>query len=421
MPALHTLKASVICVLMCLSLVSCSGLKPQEAFANSTPFTAPSISPLSPTKPPLPTATAVAFELQATGTPLPIPTPSQLTLTISVQVTTVISTVIHLANINPLTGLLVSDPALLERRPMAIKVTKFPRSVRPEWGLSQADNVYNYYIGDQMTRFIGVFYGTDASRVGPVRSARYFDENIIRMYKAIFVFGSADPRVLDPWLESDIKKLLVLERPDNCPPLCRIGPASNYNTLFADTSKLNAYITTRWEKISRQDLSGLSFNAIAPFTPLAGTTISTRYTFVSYNRWVFDPASNRYLRFEESQDEQQGQQAYLPLIDSLTEKQLAADNVVVLLIPHKYEVNTATTEMVSMNFIGKGRAYAFREGKIYPVRWQRAAPEALLSLENLDGSPYLLKPGNTWFEVIGTTSDVEQQLNGSWSFGFRIP
>ena len=115
----------------------------------------------------------------------------------SVQATTVISTIIPLANINPLTGLPVSDPALLERRPMAIKVTKFPRSVRPEWGLSQADNVYNYYIGDQMTRFIGVFYGTDASRVGPVRSA-HFDENIIRMYKAIFVFGSADPRCWTP-------------------------------------------------------------------------------------------------------------------------------------------------------------------------------------------------------------------------------
>jgi hypothetical protein len=415
MPALHTLKASFIYVLICLSLVSCSGLKPQDAFANSSTLTTPSSSPPSPTKPPLPTATAAAFELQATSTPLPSPIP------ISVQATTVISTIIPLANINPLTGLPVSDPALLERRPMAIKVTKFPRSVRPEWGLSLADNVYNYYIGDQMTRFIGVFYGTDASRVGPVRSARYFDENIIRMYKAIFVFGSADPRVLDPWLESDIKKLLVLERPDNCPPLCRIGPTSDYNTLFADTSKLNDYITTRWEKISRQDLSGLSFNTIAPFTPLAGTTISTRYTFVSYNRWEFDPGSNRYLRFEESQDEQQGQQAYLPLIDSLTEKQLAADNVVVLLIPHKYEVNTATTEMVSVNFIGKGRAYAFREGKIYPVQWERTAPEALLSLENLDGSPYRLKPGNTWFEVIGTTSDVEQQLNGSWSFGFRIP
>jgi hypothetical protein len=77
--------------------------------------------------------------------------------------------------------------------------------------------------------------------------------------------------------------------------------------------------------------------------------------------------------------------------------------------------------MVSMNFIGKGRAYAFREGHIYPVEWQRPAPEALLSLANLDGSPYALKPGNTWFEVIGASSDVEQQLDGNWLFGFRIP
>ena len=31
----------------------------------------------------------------------------------------------------------------------------------------------------------------DASQVGPIRSARFFDENIIQAYKAIFAFGSA--------------------------------------------------------------------------------------------------------------------------------------------------------------------------------------------------------------------------------------
>ncbi len=37
-----------------------------------------------------------------------------------------------------------------------------------------ADNVYEYYLEDGMTRFIGVFYGKDAKRVGPVRSAQTF-------------------------------------------------------------------------------------------------------------------------------------------------------------------------------------------------------------------------------------------------------
>ena len=48
--------------------------------------------------------------------------------------------------INPLTGLMVDDPARLERRPMAIKVTNYPRYVRPQPGLSKADIVFEYYM-----------------------------------------------------------------------------------------------------------------------------------------------------------------------------------------------------------------------------------------------------------------------------------
>ena len=38
-------------------------------------------------------------------------------------------------NTNPLTGLTVTDSELLERRPMAIKITQYPRYTRPQSGL----------------------------------------------------------------------------------------------------------------------------------------------------------------------------------------------------------------------------------------------------------------------------------------------
>src|SRR5687767_1955906 len=83
---------------------------------------------------------------------------------------------------NPLTGLAFADPSLAERRPMAIKITNSPDYVRPQSGLSLADVVYEYYIEWGDTRFIAVFYGNDAEQVGPVRSGRFFDEHILRMY-----------------------------------------------------------------------------------------------------------------------------------------------------------------------------------------------------------------------------------------------
>ena len=71
-------------------------------------------------------------------------------------------------DVNPLTGLRVGDPKLLDRRPLAIKITNYPRNVRPQSGLSLADIVYEYYLEQNVTRFIGIFYGNEAEKVGPV-------------------------------------------------------------------------------------------------------------------------------------------------------------------------------------------------------------------------------------------------------------
>ncbi len=159
---------------------------------------------------------------------------------------------------------------------MVIKITNFPRSVRPQWGLNAADHVYEYYLEDELTRFIGVFYGNDAERVGPIRSARPFDEQIVRLYKAIFAFGYADDRVIDLWTEGDLKPFLVIEHPDNCPPMCRIGPENAYNTLFTDTAQLSQYITDKGVSNDRQRLEGLRFEEKSLLAAGAGRPTGSR-------------------------------------------------------------------------------------------------------------------------------------------------
>ncbi len=108
---------------------------------------------------------------------------------------------IYPSGVNPLTGLPVANPALLNRHPLAIKVTNYPRFVRPQAGLNLADVVYDYYMERGITRFIAVFYGNDAEQVGPVRSGRFFDEHIFTMYNSYFVFGNADYRIRERYFE----------------------------------------------------------------------------------------------------------------------------------------------------------------------------------------------------------------------------
>ena len=99
------------------------------------------------------------------------------------------------AGINPLTGLSIT-PALQARVPVAIKVANYPRVARPQSGLSLADLVFEHYTEGGTTRFTAVFYGNDAPRVGPIRSARLIDTVIPEMFKGALVASGSSTGVL---------------------------------------------------------------------------------------------------------------------------------------------------------------------------------------------------------------------------------
>lgn len=323
--------------------------------------------------------------------------------------------------INPLTGLPPDEERLLERRPIAIKVTNYPRSVRPQWGLTLADHVYEYYIADEMTRFVGIFYGKDASRVGPVRSARLFDEHLMRMYKAIFAFGWADDPILEFLTVPDLRPFLVVERANNCPPLCRIGPKYAYNNLFTDTSQIVTYLEERRSNNDPQDLTGLRFEAGVPKSGHAAESVSLRFTPVSYHRWDYDAGIGRYLRYQDAVDDFGQGARYMPLVDNLTGAQISTANIVVLLLPHTYYLRYSKTDIIDQTFSGEGYGYALRDGNIYPITWSRDAEDEMIRLALPNGEAYPLKPGNTWFEVLSDLSVLESQDKAGWRFEFVLP
>ncbi|MFM8322492.1 MAG: DUF3048 domain-containing protein [Chloroflexota bacterium] len=399
------MKRCLLPALLCLGLLLGACSSPAPAAPPPAPSATRRVLP-SPTA----SATAAAFTLRPSSTPPAAATPVQLPQD---------SPTPAAPDINPLTGLRVDDPARLDRRPMVIKVTNFPRSVRPQWGLSRADHVYEYYLEDELTRFIGVFYGSDAERVGPVRSARPFDARLLRMYHGILTFGYADDRVIQPWLKSDIAPYLVIEHPDNCPPMCRIGPENGYNTLFTDTAALTEYVRGRGVDNQRQDLQGLTFS---PEPPGAGTPvdqIAIRFSLSSYSYWDYAPGARRYARWQETDRLPPGQETYAPLLDSLSGSQLSTDNVVVLLPPASFFFLSNDTEVYDFELSGSGRGYAFRDGSAYLIAWSRASDDRMLRL-TLNGRPYALKPGSTWFEILSAASEMSAAAQ-VWKFNFIPP
>jgi hypothetical protein len=369
--------------------------------AAPTPLSLPSVTPL----PPTPTERVILPETLPEGVNVPA-----FTLPTS---------------LNPLTGLPPSDPALMERRPLAIKVANYPRYVRPQSGLTLADNVYEYYIEAGLTRFIAVFYGNNSEWVGPVRSGRYFDEHIQRMYHAYLVFKFADPRV-EAHLEStsDVSPFLVVPTIGSCPPF-RLRPERDievYNNSYFNTTLWEDCVIQDGLENERQAIRTGFFSEMLPASELRGTRMYTYYSADSYHYWLYDRQTKQYIRYQELDDNRNDKpETYDVLTDTVTGEAVHASNIVFLLVHYSFS-NTfdQEDEVYHIDLIDSGEAYVFRDGVGIPARWYRTNTDQPLLLTTLSGAPIYLRPGITFYEVLGNASYVDQDA-GEWHFHHATP
>jgi hypothetical protein len=165
-------------------------------------------------------------------------------------------------NMNPLTGEIMDDPSVLDRRPIAIKVSNYPALVRPQAGLNNADLVFEHYAEGGATRFTAVFYGKDAHTVGSVRSARIIDFEIPVMYDAAFGFsGAAGPnkerfgqvewfeQIISPDFGNSGFYRAQPEDPDT----------DFWHTMFTDTYRLREILIERGIDVAPQFQNGMIF------------------------------------------------------------------------------------------------------------------------------------------------------------------
>lgn len=414
----------ILFILLIVFSTSCDIQPTDVAFsgiASPTPF-----QPLTDDTPASPYTGAAPTPLDLpTFTPLP-PTPTERVILPEVMPAGVSVPAFTLPkDLNPLTGLPPSDPALLERRPLAIKVANYPRYNRPQYGLTLADNIYEYYIEGGLTRFIAVFYGNNSEWVGPVRSGRYFDEHIQRMYHAYLVFKFADPRV-ETHLEttSDVAPFLVVPSIGSCPPF-KLKPdreVEAYNNSYFNTLLWEDCVTKNGLENERPMIRNGFFSEMSPISELDGTRMYTYYSADSYNYWDYDSETKQYIRYQEVSDTRNDKpESYDVLIDSATGEAVHAANVVFMLVHHNFS-NTfdEEDEVYQIDLTDSGEAYVFRDGVGIPARWIRTNKDQPLLLTTLNGAPIYLRPGITFYEVLGAASYVDQDA-GEWNFHHSTP
>jgi hypothetical protein len=277
-----------------------------------------------------------------------------------------------------LTGL-PADSEITSRAALAVKIDNAP-SGQPQWNLADADLVFEEIV-EGVTRFIAVFQTNMPDRIGPVRSARTSDIDILAsLNRPILAWSGGNPGVtfavrgahMYGWfsnLSAQASGCYWRSGTRRAPHNLMLDPecARQSATLAGPARPVFEYSTA----------ASISGEKESQFTiELAGLDVT----------WVWDAPSGRYLR------RQRGDWH----VDA-DGTQVGAENVVVLHIDYgRSDADPRSPEAVT---IGSGPAVLHRGGRAVSGTWSRADRFAGFTLLADDGSALRLAPGTTFVEL----------------------
>lgn len=278
----------------------------------------------------------------------------------------------------PLTGMAATDANLAVRPALAIKIDNSPPAI-PQSGVNSADVVFEIKV-EGISRLMAVFQSRDSSKVGPTRSARFSDPDILAVLgQPLFGWSGANEGVLkavqsSPWIVNVNWGVGGNDR------YFRTKDKPAPHNLFTSTS--NLYAMARPEQHAPPQLFDyLAAGEANPgSSPLQGWSQSVGTT---NSQWVFDDAQKQYVRWQ-----------YGKVDKTADEGQVRADNVVVL--QTRYDGRSAAPIALS---VGSGAAWVLTNGTVVQGTWTRADRTQRFELRGPNGEPLKLTPGRTWIEL----------------------
>jgi Protein of unknown function (DUF3048) N-terminal domain/Protein of unknown function (DUF3048) C-terminal domain len=248
---------------------------------------------------------------------------------------------------------------------------------RPPTGLRQADIVYLLPVEGGLSRIFAVFSSHVPPIVGPVRSSRAEDLQLLRQFgRPAFAFSGAQPHLLPVVEHAHIVNLYAGIVGGYYRDNSRIAP---YN-LYARTRKL----LSEAKGASRARDIGFRFGRV-PAGGVPTTSYRVSYPAATFTfRW--SARQHRWLSWMD------GKPAFAAGGGQLGGRTVVIQSVVVG-ASHFRELGIKPPYAVT---VGSGPAVVLRDGRAYHVRWSRPQADGGTSFTLPDGAPMRFARGQVW-------------------------
>jgi hypothetical protein len=299
----------------------------------------------------------------------------------------------------PLTGLPAADAAEMGDHPaIVVKMDNSP-DARPQTGIERADVVYELLV-EGITRFALVFHSELPEPVGPVRSARSSDIDLVSdLSKPLFAWSGGNPGVTGEVAAAAAKGLLTdasysaafdaYFRSND-----RIAP----HNLYANLPKLLELKAPQGQGAPKPLFAYRASGASASGVPALGLSVDFEEgTVIDY---LWDGNRGGWRRFQVDTRHGRAESATMDVAGD----QVTPANVVVMFTQYGQSPSDSRSPMALT--VGTGRALVYTDGQAIEATWTR--PDALSPavLRDVSGAAISLTSGRTWVELPRTGSTV---------------
>ena len=300
---------------------------------------------------------------------------------------------------SPFTGLELSPEIWLKRprRVIAFKVDN-NLNARPQSGLNEADSVMEILVEGGMTRFLAFYLDKTSSYVGPIRSARPTDPNLVRPFGGVLVVSGATEGLIPAIRELGVP---VLEEVPS-PTMFRIATRKAPHNLYADTELVREYIDARGY-LFNQDLNPLYDFGIDQSNWIAGANrVTVKYSDFTTVIWKVD--NEQYSRFIID--------GYSPDTEAVAHNYITREGYSGILQSPTIVViqgplyNDEVTTLPSVLTVGVGPVKIFHKGKYIEGTWRRNGISE--SFEFIDNNQNIIEvpPSKQWIHILPLNGEV---------------
>ncbi len=289
-------------------------------------------------------------------------------------------------------GLEAEDASNLDRRVVVVKIDN-ARNARPQSGLMDADIVYEILVEGGLTRFAAAFQSTDVEYVGPVRSGRPTDAEVVKPLDAAFQVSGAQPWVQDIFSSQGVHVIY-----DNGRSTWRENHRSAPHNLYSSTVIIRDIAD---ENNWADETPGNAFVFGEPTESTEeATEIELDWSEHPTVRWVWN--GEVYERYNADTPHE--------WVTEDGETDIVTTPMVVVLIGDRYTASGSSGSSVpAIHTIGTGAAQVFRDGTVIEGTWSRDSIDDMFVLTDADGEAIVLPPSKMWVAIFPDNRTV------SWS------